>query len=425
MDNDFQYETPTLDTPTREDYFARKREGKIYVSRPIDAKISTQDSEGNVVNVIRPIRYFSRIITASEGHEHVKQGSEMVIRLTPAAKQEIVVQAYEDTRGIKTLKVAKYNEKTGTLYNGDIVLIGSEIRKLVDFINSISYLPVDPNKGTQQFTDAYLQEHILSKEQALKLLSQYPDLIDEILKGNVSSSDITELSKRKDSLKVFSEMLQNKETTENSWQKFFEANTWIFGYGLNFVFNAPLEGRKLEQVVSGHNLANAGKRVDALLSRRGIIEATCFVEIKKHTTMLISAKEYRPECFAVSEEVAGGVAQIQKTIQKSVRSLYDRIELRDGDYNPTGNLYNYQPKGYLVVGSLSEFETDKGINEVKYSSFELFRRNLSNPEIITFDELFERAKFIVATTEKPCEIEIPKNGDIGSQDDIDIDDLPF
>lgn len=112
MDNDFQYETPTLDTPTREDYFARKREGKIYVSRPIDAKISTQDSEGNVVNVIRPIRYFSRIITASEGHEHVKQGSEMVIRLTPAAKQEIVVQAYEDTRGIKTLKVAKYNKNS-------------------------------------------------------------------------------------------------------------------------------------------------------------------------------------------------------------------------------------------------------------------------------------------------------------------------
>ena len=35
------------------------------------------------------------------------------------------------------------------------------------------------------------------------------------------------------------------------------------------------------------------------------------------------------------------------------------------------------------------------MNEEQYSSFELFRRSLNSPEIITFDELFERAKYIV------------------------------
>jgi hypothetical protein len=31
----------------------------------------------------------------------------------------------------------------------------------------------------------------------------------------------------------------------------------------------------------------------------------------------------------------------------------------------------------------------------KRNTFELFRRNITSPEILTFDELYERAKFIV------------------------------
>ncbi len=47
------------------------------------------------------------------------------------------------------------------------------------------------------------------------------------------------------------------------------------------------------------------------------------------------------------------------------------------------------PQGILVVGNTSELD-----NEDKIRSFELYRRNLRNPEIITYDELFARAKFV-------------------------------
>ena len=53
----------------------------------------------------------------------------------------------------------------------------------------------------------------------------------------------------------------------------------------------------------------------------------------------------------------------------------------------------------MVVGSLQEFMTDRGVNQERYRSFELYRRNTYSPEIITFDELFERARFIVAQHE--------------------------
>ena len=42
---------------------------------------------------------------------------------------------------------------------------------------------------------------------------------------------------------------------------------------------------------------------------------------------------------------------------------------------------------------------DNGIKKDRYRSFELFRRNVAKPEIVTFDELFERAKFIVEVAE--------------------------
>jgi hypothetical protein len=44
----------------------------------------------------------------------------------------------------------------------------------------------------------------------------------------------------------------------------------------------------------------------------------------------------------------------------------------------------------LVVGNSAQLD-----DEHKKATFELFRRNLHNPEIITYDELLERARFTV------------------------------
>ncbi|WP_414696243.1 Shedu anti-phage system protein SduA domain-containing protein [Parasphingorhabdus sp.] len=63
--------------------------------------------------------------------------------------------------------------------------------------------------------------------------------------------------------------------------------------------------------------------------------------------------------------------------------------------DPTGeDLFNIEPQSFLVIGSLDEFYADHGVNVSKFRSFELYRRNTSRPEIVTFDELLERARFI-------------------------------
>jgi hypothetical protein len=76
--------------------------------------------------------------------------------------------------------------------------------------------------------------------------------------------------------------------------------------------------------------------------------------------------------------------------------LSTKICLDDKYGNPTGEeIFNYQPKSYLVIGSMAEFVSENGVNKDKLRSFELLRKNTTSPEIITFDELFERARFIV------------------------------
>ncbi|WP_456723509.1 MULTISPECIES: Shedu anti-phage system protein SduA domain-containing protein [unclassified Bradyrhizobium] len=53
-------------------------------------------------------------------------------------------------------------------------------------------------------------------------------------------------------------------------------------------------------------------------------------------------------------------------------------------------------KSVLVIGSRNEFSRSRGIREenIMRDTFELFRREIRSIDIVTFDELLERARFI-------------------------------
>jgi hypothetical protein len=187
-----------------------------------------------------------------------------------------------------------------------------------------------------------------------------------------------------------------KLSPEAMWQKFFEKNTWMFGYGLGYLFLSALDDKKLEQVVQGHSLSNYGKRADGVMKTRGAISNLCFIEIKTHETALLANKPYRKGCWAPSGDLSGAVAQVQGTVHAAVESIGARFTGSDGDGNPTGEeAFNFQPKSYLVVGNLQQFVGVHGVNTEQVKSFELYRRSTASPEIITFDELYERARYIV------------------------------
>lgn len=155
----------------------------------------------------------------------------------------------------------------------------------------------------------------------------------------------------------------------------------------------------MEQTVHGHDLAGAGKRSDGVLKTAGIVSSLALVEIKTPGAKLLDPDEYRRDCWRASRELGGGIAQSQKTAQKTVENiaLSPVLQAVDGDGAPTGEMiFSYQPKSYLIIGTLAEFRTQHGVHREKFASFELLRRHTAQPEIITFDELLERARFIVS-----------------------------
>ena len=396
------------------DYFMKKRSDLVYLSGPIPNKVFRTGENGQAEEVDRPVRIVHKVIDCAESHEFFKEGKQVSLRITSGGRQEIKAKFYADTRGITTLQIQRYTLETGVPHNISFTFIGEEIGILHNFISNIKYLP-DTKKFTR-LDDAFVKQIVLTKEQALGLLRDQPGLLEELMRHQITAQDVAVLGHRRSQLEEFGRLLtdddyftqrksklgQNKRN-EDVWQDFFERNTWIFGYGLNYYLNSPLAGEKLEQIVKGNDFTSAGKRVDALLKTQGLISALAFGEIKTHKSSLLKqvSEPYRRECWQVSDEITGGIAQIQRTVQVSLANIRARTEIIDGSGNPTGeHLFLCQPRSFLIIGSLSEFQTPYGINEQKYSSFELFRRNMVAPEIITFDELYARAKFIVESTSK-------------------------
>lgn len=179
---------------------------------------------------------------------------------------------------------------------------------------------------------------------------------------------------------------------EPDWQQFFEANPWIFGHGLNYVFLDKV-GPKLEARTTGNTYDQGGKTVDGLMRTRAEISQYVLVEIKKADTALLRpGVPYRAGCYGVSDELSNAVTQIQKTVWEFSRDRF-RERMKDAHGNDLDEeVYAIEPRSYLVIGNLRQL---RGNND-KVTCFELYRRNVRAPEILTFDELYHRAKFIVA-----------------------------
>lgn len=379
------------------DTYLNPVEGKTYISPPIS------DSYGDTE---REIRIVTRGIDSKEHYKMFKEKGELLLRQTPKGKNVITAKVFSDNNAIFVLNIQEYTASTANPHNKGFAFIGDEITKLYNFIRDVQTMRFGSERY-QKLNDEDIEHIELSDFQALKLVEENYELFSEVIRSKITKDDITAIGYRKKQLSYFKKLLcdinyfekvkqKSGFTNEKVWQTFFEKNQWIFGYGLGYLFLSSLDDKKLEQVVNGYSVADSGKRVDALMKTRGIISSLCFVEIKTDKTALLENSPYRTGCFAPSKELSGAVAQIQGTVAKSVKTITDKLSVTDNSGNPTGEvIYNYQPKAFLVIGNLSQFETENGVNEEKLRSFELYRKNIQNVEIITFDELYERARFIV------------------------------
>jgi hypothetical protein len=319
------------------------------------------------------------------------EGEEVLGEVDVTTRCKIAVSAFyvNDKADFGTFKITKlqHHASYGWREAGHIQVNHFHLAQINQFLSIISSVDLSDAKK------ARLSLGNLDVGALASLLNSTrgPELVEQLAHSPELHQDIYAIASKREALAQFKSML-GQGRSEREWQAFFEEHKWIFGHGLNYVFLDKV-GAKLEARTTGNTFDQGGKTVDGLLRTRAEISQYVLVEIKKDGTPLLRTGEpYRAGCWGVSDEVSNAVTQIQKTAWEFARTRF-RGQLKDKHGNDLDEaVYAVQPRSYLVIGDLAELSG----NDDKVACFELYRRNVHSPEILTFDELYHRASFIVA-----------------------------
>lgn len=214
------------------------------------------------------------------------------------------------------------------------------------------------------------------------------ELLDALQPGLTKTMSIRKQHEERElALKEFRAEMELGNWDEGDWQRYFEWNPWIFGYGLSYRFLDQIEN---QPHYGGTEVSGKGaERGDFLLATDAAVKFTVLVEIKKPGTKLLHTKPYR-SYYHVSQELAGGLAQLHSNCERwlvegsTQKDTFRRLERE--------STYVHWPRGILVIGHSSELDDPN-----KAGAFERLRQTLHNPEIVTFDELLARAEHLVQT----------------------------
>jgi hypothetical protein len=385
------------------DYIKNKRIDRIYVSKPFQIGVDKD----------REARYITRVFEEADRSTFDSVDDEIVIRATHHDKVQVKAVVTSDDHKIQQLTLQSfriYKDGIRPSEQYGINLRGKEIALLLQFAELATKLEVT-TPGRLRIDEEALSQFDID-DAAKAWLKRNPDAVREIVEHQVTSEDVVAVAYRRKQLEAFDKLLHDADyfdkavaarfngSEEALWQAFFEKNRWIFGYGLFYLSASGFTNEKLEQVVAGYTVATDGKRADALLRTRGRVGAVCLVEIKRHRTPLLKKEAYRTGVWQPSSELAGAVSQTLLTVDGMERQFQRLLVMKDKQGNPTGEeAVIARPRSVVVCGSLSEFETENGINHDRFRCFELYRRHLVSPDVVTFDELYERARLIVETSE--------------------------
>jgi hypothetical protein len=214
-------------------------------------------------------------------------------------------------------------------------------------------------------------------------------LLTAIKNQNLTESDLNIISGRVDGLELYRQKLfEDSIWNESDWQAFFEQNTWIFGYGLDYKFL-----KILQREASVSSTTTAGRESVTADFLMGDTNFTTLVELKRPDTALFKNSQNRSGSWKLSDELIDATSQILE--QKAEWQIKSRSLQFDGDGNPIRQV-TIDPKAILIIGNTDEFAGDTLQQKIKAETFEQFRRNMRNIEIFTYDEIYERAKFIIS-----------------------------
>lgn len=218
---------------------------------------------------------------------------------------------------------------------------------------------------------------------------------DDLLKLNAALG----IAGIKRALKQWTENRQKKD--EDFWHDLLAKQS----FALEQIFHVPIVIIKSKAYMGGKSVLNTGGKIVDFLVKNRVTSSVALVEIKTPATPLLG-EEYRTGVYNVSKDLSGAVQQVLCYREALSREQSDLLnpEVVDADV--------FDPLCVVLIGSAKRELDDKD----KKQAFELFRRQLSDVTVVTYDEMYGRMQRLVNVLQGVTEPDIEGPGKPGSQD---------
>jgi hypothetical protein len=327
----------------------------------------------------------------------------LCLRLTGnSRKTQVTALVTQDEKQIKRLTLQTFKSRAGDWIEGvekdEFTFRSDEFARLLTFLHRIEFVDmsneqnfqiedISSQAGPKAIIDASDRSLV---ERIRNLGGAQREAVFRALQQSLTDDEVNTLLGRKQGLEEFENQI-GASWSEGQWQDFFEREQWVFGYGLDYRIMRQFSR---EAVVGSGGIDNQNKPVADFLMT--FTEYTVLVEIKRPGTPIFKrAKGGRAGTWEFTSEFTGAVSQILE--QKAEWSSF--AETGEHYDKATGRRLTARTRNarcILVIGSRAEFQglaSEREAN-LKRDTFELFRRECRSIDIITFDELLERARFI-------------------------------
>jgi hypothetical protein len=376
------------------EFFKLRKAAKTYISKVFT--FSQRNTER--------VRQVRMVIEGSDSVHLGEINGAMCLRVTgDSRKTQVSALITQDDKRIKRLTLQTFKSRAGDWIEGvereEFTFRGDEFARLLAFPSQIEFIDlsnennfhiedISTKAGPKAIIDASDRGII---EQLKGMAAAQRSAVLQAIQRSLTDDEINILLGRKQGLQEFEAHLDAGDWTKGHWQSFFEREEWVFGYGLDYRIMRQF-GR--EMTVGAGGADNQNKPVvDFLMS---FTDYTVLVEIKRPDTPIFKpTRGGRAGTWEFSSEFMGAVSQILE--QKAEWSAFAQSgEHFDRTGSTTLSARTRNARSILVIGSgaaFGGFDDARGAN-VRRDTFELFRRECRSIDIITFDELLERARFI-------------------------------
>lgn len=262
-----------------------------------------------------------------------------------------------------------------------------------------TYKVIDDRAYVVEFDSKEKAEKIKVLSELLEKSDFSESQIEEILKENRAKTleGFKRLLKENGIIEKYREKYKNEVKgagEEAVWHHFLKKHHWLLGLNAESRFIRDLEPEANVGITD--TTAKGSPNADLI----GMHDYTNLIEVKTPKTKIFSDTKKataRSNTWSFTSDFIDGISQClgQKFAWDKSHKSKDLVkgkEVVDQDLIRT-----VDPKVVFLIGRRSEFpETSRDADVLtKRDTFERFRRNSRNVEILTFDELYERAYFLV------------------------------